>query len=167
MCKMSSRDLCDLAKVSDYQMLTPHTQLCSQRSLEWVDPGMLTKSTLSRQSCAHLAPPLLWPLSCLPFSLRHSLFFSSSSAWVTHLKSLLEEFRTRSSFRSTMLHSSSICRVLLLVLLGLLVAYVHTGKPLVESDICILFLWLIDKNATLPAWEHEVCETTDWFKQNT
>lgn len=131
---------CDLTKVSDYQMFTPHTQLCSQKSLvEWVDPAMLTKSTLSRQSCAHLAPPLLWPLSCLPFSLLCSLLFPCSSARVTHLKSLLQEFWTHSSFGLTMhcSSSSSICRVLLLMLLGLLVAFVHTGKPLVESGICI------------------------------
>ncbi|KAK2895262.1 hypothetical protein Q8A73_014750 [Channa argus] len=47
-------------------MFTPHTRLYSQRSLEWVDPAMITKSTLSRHSCAHLVPPLPSPLSLPP-----------------------------------------------------------------------------------------------------
>lgn len=44
---------------------------------------------------------------------------------------VLEALRSvwRPSFTANMVHSGSFCRFLLLVLLGLTVAFVHTGKP--------------------------------------
>ncbi|XP_078119963.1 uncharacterized protein snorc [Sander vitreus] len=94
---------------------------------------VLTKSTLSRQSCAHLVPPLLSPLSCLPLPLlRSSVLLSCSSPRVSYsfeVRGVLETLFALSdisSLTATMVHSSSICRVLFLVLLGILVAFVHT-----------------------------------------
>lgn len=102
---------------------------------------VLTKSTLSRQSCAHLVPPLLSPLSCLPLPLlRSPVLLSCSSPRVSYsfeVRGVLETYFALSdisSLTATMVHSSSICRVLLLVLLGLLVAFVHTGKPPFQCD---------------------------------
>lgn len=81
-----------------------------------------------------LSPTLPWTLLLLP------------SPRVTYrFESLLEFWRRftpwRSSLAATMVHSSSssICRILLLVFLGLLVAFVHTGKTPVESVIIFTF----------------------------
>ncbi|XP_049888748.1 protein SNORC [Epinephelus moara] len=95
---------------------------------------VLTKSTLSRQSCAHLVPPLPSPLSCLPLPLLCSpVLFSCSSPKVCYsfevrgvLETLSLALSDISSLSATMVHSSSFCRFLLLIFLGLLVAFVHT-----------------------------------------
>ncbi|XP_034743623.1 protein SNORC [Etheostoma cragini] len=93
---------------------------------------VLTKSTLSRQSCAHLVTPLLSPLSCLPLPLLRSPVLSCSSLRVSYsfeVRGVLETLfplSDVSSLTAIMVQSSCICRVILLVLLGLLVAFVQT-----------------------------------------
>lgn len=47
----------------------------------------------------------------------------------------------RPSFTANMVHSDSICRFLLLVLLGLMVAFVHTGKPPFYVQLVLLGLF--------------------------
>ncbi|XP_023141509.2 protein SNORC [Amphiprion ocellaris] len=118
-------------------MFTPRTQLCGQRSFGVGGPcdDVLTKSALSRQSCAHLVPPLLSPLSWLPFLPSCTPLYSSPAPLagsVTRSKSLLKEFWRRSSLAATMVRSSCICTVVPLVLFSLLVAFVRTetvGDP--------------------------------------
>ncbi|XP_034410974.1 uncharacterized protein snorc [Cyclopterus lumpus] len=116
-------------------MFTPHTQLCGRRSSGVGGPfdDVLTKSTLSRQSRAHLVPPPLSPLSRLPLPLlRSPVLFPCSSSMVRYSFEVrrscgdaLAPSDISSLTATTMGHGSSICRFLLLVLLSLLVAFVH------------------------------------------
>lgn len=105
---------------------------------------VLTKSTLSRQSCAHLVPPLLSPPQlptspppALPCTLLPLLSRGQLLVW-SYCSRTFGDASLWSSLTATMVHSSSssICRFLLLVLLGLMVAFVHTGKPPVQCDWC-------------------------------
>ncbi len=144
----------------------PHVY-CSHPAMQLREFGVgvpcddvLTKSTLSRQSCAHLVPPLL----CLPLHLLlllHSPALSSCSSprvsysFEVTTQGVLETLRIvwRSSFTATMVHSSGTCRFFLLMLLGLMVAFVHTGKPPFECDgHFVYFCGFDDESATCSVW---------------
>ena len=136
-------------------MLHTHTdaQLCGQRSLEWVGPAMMcSQSPHCPDSLGTPSPtPSLTPRlpTFLPPALPWTLLLLHLPGSLTGLKSLLVEFWRRfalywrSSLAATMVHSSSICRFLLLVFLGLLVAFVHTGKPPVVSDFIFIFKYCV------------------------
>lgn len=167
--KTSSRDLRDVTwqgqRLLNVYPLA-HTQLCDQRSLEWVGPAMMcSQSPHCPDSPGTPSPtPSLTPqlLTFLPPELPSSLLLLLSQGqlllWNHCLRSFGDAslFSWRSSLAATMVHSSSsssICRFLLLVLLGVLVAFVHTGKPPVESDSNVRFIFLLsgDKYAISPA----------------
>lgn len=105
-----------------------HQKLCGHRGREWewVWPrdDVLTKSTVSRRSRAHLVPAThtLFALR-RPTSCRSSALWSRSSPRGPPLTSspLSEE-------KTTTAMAHSVCRLVLLVLAGLLVAFVHAGK---------------------------------------
>lgn len=102
-----------------HKVHTVQTLLCTPR------PAPPTSSVAQRSHPC--APPVL---------------SSRSSPWV-RLKLPLVEFRSvwRPNCSANMVRSGSICRFLLLVLLGLMVAFVHTGKPsfYVQSALLGLF----------------------------
>lgn len=115
---------------------TLDTKLCGCRNLEWVRSAKVSSQSpycpsccaytlshpLTRPLALYLPPPTLLLLLC-----QGALLFAGY-CW--------RIFETRCSVltlvhcTATMVHSSgsSICRLFLLVLLGLFIAFIHTGK---------------------------------------
>lgn len=134
--KTPSRKLCEAAWQRSAAIYPWHQALWLQEfRVGQVSKGVLTKSILSKLLCVHLVPPphpafgpLPPPPPTLLLLLCQGALLFAGYCW--------RIFETRCSVltlvhcTATMVHSSgsSICRLFLLVLLGLFIAFIHTGK---------------------------------------
>lgn len=174
---MSSRDLCDVtwarSVATECLPLTPNyvaVGVWSGWALRWCAHKVHTVQTVL---CTPSPTPSLTPqlptsppaaLPCTPL-----LLLSQGQLLVWSLTSFGDAFCSVWHPSATMVHSSSICRVLLLVLLGFLVAFVHTGKPpfLCVINMFISFLLLGDEYATSPAGaENNYGRNVAWKRQS-
>lgn len=105
--------------------------MMSSQSPHCPDSPVHTQShPFSHPSAAYLSPSLpLWPqlFSRSSPGVRYSGKVTASRLWALLCVQLYQ------SLTATMVHSSWICRFLLLVLLSLMVTFVHTGKPPLQS----------------------------------
>lgn len=181
---MSSRDLRDVtwprSAATECLPLTPN-YVCaggvwSGWALWWCAHKVHTVQTVlcTPSPTPSLTPQLPTSPPALPCTLLLLLSQGQLLVWSSRSFGDASALSGISSLTATMVHSSSICRFLLLVLLGLLVAFVHTGKHPFECDwyayfifcgsrmqphLCVVQLIMVEM------WREteKACETWVWF----